>query len=91
MPCNFVIHCRSPGQTKDNLENLELNLEHQKHPPEEFCKKAPPTLFKKESLALVFSCEFIEISKNIFFTEHLRTTASGTNCKQKSVSNYSIM
>ena len=39
--CNFVSHCRSPGQTKDKLENLELNLEHQKHPPEEFCKKAP--------------------------------------------------
>ena len=25
----------------------------------------------------MFSCEFDEISKNIFFTEHLRTTASG--------------
>ena len=31
---------------------------------------------KKESLAQVFSCEFCEISKNTFFTEHLRTTAS---------------
>ena len=31
---------------------------------------------KKEALTLVFSCEFCEISKNIFFTEHLRTTAS---------------
>ena len=31
---------------------------------------------KKETLALVFSCEFCEISKNSFFTEHLRTTAS---------------
>ena len=29
----------------------------------------------------MFSCEFCEISKNTFFTEHLRTTASG--CKQK--------
>ena len=29
-------------------------------------------LFKKETLALVFSCEFCEISKNNFFTEHLR-------------------
>ena len=28
------------------------------------------------SLAQVFSSEFCEISKNIFFTEHLRTTAS---------------
>ena len=32
---------------------------------------------KKETLAQEFSSEFWEISKNIFFTEHLRTTASG--------------
>ena len=32
---------------------------------------------KKETLALVFSWEFCEISKNTFFTEHLWTTASG--------------
>ena len=31
---------------------------------------------KKESLAHVFFCEFYEISKNAFFTEHLLTTAS---------------
>ena len=31
---------------------------------------------KKETLAQVFSCEFCEISKNIFFIEHLRATAS---------------
>ena len=30
----------------------------------------------KETLARVFSCEFCEISKNIFFTEHLWATAS---------------
>ena len=35
----------------------------------------PATLLKK-SLAQVFSYEFCEISKNTFFTEHLRTTAS---------------
>ena len=29
---------------------------------------------KKETLAHVFSCEFCEISKNTFFTEHLGTT-----------------
>ena len=32
---------------------------------------------KNESLAQVFYCEFYEISKNTFFTEHLRTTAFG--------------
>ena len=30
---------------------------------------------KKETLAQVFSCEFCEIFKNTFCTEHLRTTA----------------
>ena len=30
----------------------------------------------KETLAPVFSCEFCEISKSIFFTEHLWATAS---------------
>ena len=34
---------------------------------------------KKETLAQVFSCEFCEICKNIFFTEHLWTTASDEN------------
>ena len=33
---------------------------------------------KNETLAQVFSCEFCEISKNTFFTEHLRATASVT-------------
>ena len=33
----------------------------------------------KETLAQVFSCEFCKISKNSFFTEHLRTTASEYN------------
>ena len=31
---------------------------------------------KIETLAQVFSCEFCEISKNTFFTEHLQATAS---------------
>ena len=35
----------------------------------------PASLLKKR-LAQVFSREFCEISKNTFFTEHLRTTAS---------------
>ena len=34
----------------------------------------PVTLFKKETLAQVFFCEFCEVFKKIFFTEHLRTT-----------------
>ena len=31
---------------------------------------------KKETLAQMFSCEFYEISKNTFLTEHLWTTDS---------------
>ena len=34
------------------------------------------TLLKKETLEQAFLCEFCEISKNIFSTEHLQTTAS---------------
>ena len=49
-----------------------------------FCKKGVLGNFakftgkhlKKETLAQVFSCVFCEISKNIFFTEQIRTTAS---------------
>ena len=33
--------------------------------------------FKKETLAQAVSCEYCEISKNTFFTEHLWATASG--------------
>ena len=49
--------------------------------PEKFCKKVfleisqnsqvACNFTKKESLAQVFSCEFWEISKKTFFTEHL--------------------
>ena len=33
----------------------------------------------KKTLVEVFSCEFCEISKNTFFTEHLWTTASASS------------
>ena len=43
-------------------------------------KKVPKDCnFIKETLAQVFSCEFCEISKNPFFTEHLWTTVSNHN------------
>ena len=41
----------------------------------------PATVLKKQTLAQVFSCEFCEISRNTFYTEHLRTTASTWNEK----------
>ena len=42
----------------------------------------PVTLLKKETLAQMFSCEFCEIFKNTFFTEHLWTTAFGANISE---------
>ena len=35
----------------------------------------PCNFIEKESLAGVFSCEFCEISKSTYFTEHLWATA----------------
>ena len=34
------------------------------------------SFIKKETLEQAFPCEFCEIPKNAFFTEHLRATAS---------------
>ena len=39
--------------------------------PEMFCRPEACNFIKKETLAQVFSCEFFEISKSTFFTEHL--------------------
>ena len=65
-------------------KKLLCNYDFQKQPPEVFCMKIsqnlqencslrPATLLKKESLVQVFC----EISKDTFFTEHVRMTASG--------------
>ena len=47
-------------------------------------------IIKKETLAQEFSCEFCEISKNTFFTEHLWTTASITPDIRKCNSKFKI-
>ena len=41
------------------------------------CETQACKFIKKEPPAQVFFCEFYEISKNNFFTEHLWATASG--------------
>ena len=41
-----------------------------------FFNKGACNFIKKDTLAQVFFCEFCEISKNTFFTEYLRATAS---------------
>ena len=38
--------------------------------------------FNKDALAQEFSCEFYEISKRTFSTEHLQTTASDNDRKK---------
>ena len=42
------------------------------------CRPKACNFIKKETLAQVFSCEFCDISKNTFFTEDIRTTASNS-------------
>ena len=51
---------------------------HKKTPLPETPKALRPATLLKRALAQVFFCEFCEISKNIFSTEHLWTTASET-------------
>ena len=51
-------------------------LEFSQNSQENTCACARATLLKKRLWHQVFSCEFCEISKNTFFSEHFRTTAS---------------
>ena len=51
-------------------------LEFSQNSQENTCACARETLLKKRLWHQVFSCEFCEISKNTFFSEHFRTTAS---------------
>ena len=64
----------------------QVRSRKRKQPPEVFYRKGflkdsqnskAFSFIKKETLTQVFSCEFCEILKNTFFTEHVRTTASG--------------
>ena len=54
---------------------LKIHKIHKKTPALGSQTKAC-NFIKKGTLPQVFSCEFCEISKNTFFTEHLRATAS---------------
>ena len=69
------ISCVNPIFLLDNIDDI---FNFKKQPPEVLYVKRPQAcnVIKKEALAQVSSCEFCEISKNTFFTEHLWTTAS---------------
>ena len=65
--CNKVAACRSKLRKSHQIwEITNLNGRRKK-------------LMKKETLAQVFSSEFCEILKKIFFTKHLRATTSVFN------------
>ena len=52
---------------------LEISQNSQENP---CCRPEACNFVKTETLVQMFSCEFCEISKNTFFTEHFRATAS---------------
>ena len=59
------------------LRFLEADVLNPKFIGKCLCLQASACNFiKKEAVAQVFSCEFCEIFKNTFFTEHLCATAS---------------
>ena len=62
------------NSVKINLLFASFFLQFRSNCPEVFCKKGVQAcnFIKKETLAQVFSCEFCEIFKNIYFIEHLR-------------------
>ena len=67
---------RSKAATRGVLLKKML-LEISKNSQKNTCAPGAACNFiKKETLVQVFSGEFCEISKNTFFIEHLRTTAS---------------
>ena len=55
-----------PRLKKKNLHRNELIMRHTVF-----------LVYKVNQRVILFSCEFCEISKNTFFTEHLRATGSG--------------
>ena len=67
------------GVGHQNDTNSKNRVYGQKQPPEVFFKKRCSLRLRKshrktpETLAQMFSCEFCEISKNSFSTEHLRS------------------
>ena len=65
---------------KDVLKNSQNSQENTSARASFLTKlQAASGFINKETLALVFSCEFCEIFKNAFFTEHLWATASESN------------
>ena len=74
----YLVKTISPKLTESGTE-AQLAERSEGKVPAPFLKLNRPqtcNFIRKETLAQVFSCEFYEISKNTFFTKHVRTTAS---------------
>ena len=74
-------HVESSSSVESSLSTRSVlkKMVFQKLPQnsqESTCAKASFLTLKKDTPAQVFSCEFYESSKNTFFAEHLRWTAS---------------
>ena len=62
-----------------------------KHLCQSLCFNKACNFIKIEFMAMVFSCEFCEISMNTFFTEHVWVTASTLSLKrQKSLCKHKL-
>ena len=63
---------------KIRTEAVLIKTRNDLKPPETILNQLKPlrNYLAQETLAQVFSCEFCEIFKNTFFTEHLQTYAS---------------
>ena len=77
----FIEHLRATASEVSQNQKQQLKVFCKKGVPKNFAKstgKRPEVsnFIKKETLTQVFSCEFCEIFKNNFCTEHLWTTAS---------------
>ena len=77
---NALSPTAAPKQSQRcSVKKVFLNISQNSH--ENLCqsllfnKEGFSKFIKKEALAQVFSCEFCEIFKNIYFTEHLQATA----------------
>ena len=72
-PSDVFYEKRSSGGVLQKRCSLIFCKIHRKMPVPE---SLSCNFIKKETLTQVFACEFRKISKNIFFTKHLRKTAS---------------
>ena len=83
-PCFSCVYIKIQKQPQEVSCKKKVFLESSRNSQENSCPRASFLIklhvacnfIKKEALAQVFSCEFCEIFKNTFFTEHLRTTTS---------------